>query len=139
MTRYDFKIINCAARRTAINIRVELVFIESNESENGKYPAPQNEIDIHNDNILSLNRHNKRNKESGCTERVSTHLDLDEILAARKLSLRLSVIATDSFSGVTNVFEQSFPDKSLIKLGLHEFGDSVNVSPQPDPSIQSVI
>ncbi|MGX0889066.1 hypothetical protein AB7M22_001074 [Pseudomonas sp. ADAK2 TE3594] len=138
VTRYDFKIINCSSLRAAINMRAELVLIENNESKNGKYSIPLNGIDIHNGDNLSLNRYNKHDKKSGYTEIVSTHLNLDELLATGKQNLRLKIIATDAFSGVTKVFEQSFPDKSLIKLGLHGVGESVNVSPQPDSSIKSV-
>jgi hypothetical protein len=137
VTRYDFKIINCSSSRAAINIRIELSLIENNKANS--FAHILNKIDIHNGDILSLNRYNKHDINAGYTGRISTHLNLDELLATGKLCLRLSVIATDSFSGVIRVFEQSFSDKSLIKLGLHELGESVNVSPQPNSSLQSVM
>jgi hypothetical protein len=136
--RYDFKIINCSSRRVAKNIKIKVVLIENNESEDGNNRAYNlNEIDIHIYDISSLDQYNKHDKKAGYTGIVSTHLNLDELLATRTSSLRLSVIATDSFSGVTKIFEQSFSDKSLIKLGLHDLGESANVSPQPGSSIQS--
>jgi hypothetical protein len=112
--------------------------MENNESENRKYSIPLNGIDIHSGDTLNLDRYSNHDKKAGYAGRVSTHLNLDEILSTGKLSVRLRVFATDAFSGVTKIFEQSFPDKSLIKSGLHELGESMNVSPQPDSSIQSV-
>ncbi|MGX1184798.1 hypothetical protein AB7M29_002477 [Pseudomonas sp. F-14 TE3623] len=142
VARYDFKIINCSSRRAVKNISVEFILIKNNESESGSGNSSAHILsgtDIYNSNISSLDKYNKHDKKAGYTGRVSTHLNLDELLATGNLSFQLSVTATDSFSGVTKVFVQTFSDKSLIKLGLHELGVSVNVSPQPNSSIQSVI
>lgn len=129
-TFYDFKLVNYSSHRGVINIKSELVSIQKNES--GKGPAQfVKKIEMHNGDIFNLDKLNEQDNNAGYAGRVSTKNNLDETLATGGIQLRLSVTATDAFSGVTEVFEQYFPDSSSIKSGLHDLGKSMDVSPQP--------
>ncbi|MCY1397508.1 hypothetical protein D9M71_125160 [compost metagenome] len=125
-TYYEFKFVNRSSR-TILDIKSELVTVTQNEFRQG--PTQYiSKIKMDEGEILNIEPFDKTNQRGGYTGRISTTSDLEKILAKDGVELRLSIVAKDSLSGVTKVFEQNFANKDSIKPGLHDFGESLEVS-----------
>lgn len=124
---FDFKIVNYSSR-SAINICVHAVLATPINVEGG--PLYQTiGINLVHDTSFELSRFDESDLNANYALRFSTPDDLDAMWADETSLIRFRLIATDSESGFSRAYIKEFHTKrNSVKDGLHEFGNSLDVS-----------
>jgi hypothetical protein len=126
-TYYDFKIVN-RATRSAIDVRAHLVIATPVNVAGGPIYRTQ-EIKLIKGDFFELGAFDKSDQNAYYALRFSTIDDVDALWPDDRSHLRLRIMATDAESGFSRAFMHDFRTKrNTIKVGQHEFGDSLSVS-----------
>lgn len=123
---YVIKILN-KGKRNVINVKVKLSIIKEIIISGGRVNRAK-KLNLKTDEIVCIPLYSKKDTDAKYAFRIRCSDNLKEIWSNEKNSyLRFRVIAEDTISGSTEVFEMKYFTHSCIQEGQFEWGDSFKI------------
>lgn len=123
---FTFKIANLS-KRPCINLHVDAAIARMTNIDGGQLLVTQ-ELDLAQKHLFELPGYKKKDTEGFYAWRFVSNSDLDELWKTDDDIIRFRVLATDSFTGISRAFIQTYRlRRKTLKEGAHQFGLDMDV------------